>query len=181
LAAGQAAEALRLTDTVLSKTPAELPERFTTQVLRSQCLDETGDVAGAVQILEKLLEARPGNVTTMNNLAFLLADRAGRPQEALPYAESACEQDSQNPSYLDTLGWVYFKNGKYVEAEVVLKQAVTLSPEFLPALYHLGLLHADRGRSADAKALLRRAQPFATAQKNAEYEKKIAEALDRLP
>ena len=175
------AEALRVTEPVIAKAPPESPEYVGAMLLRAQGLEVSGDIDGAVKLLEQVLEKYPTLVTAMNNLAYLLADRANRPSEALKYAEAALEQDPRNATLLDTLGWVQFKNGAYEEAEASLRQALSAAPDALAARYHLGLLYLDRGQTSRGKTELRHVVDMAVDQGDSGYEQKAREALDRAP
>ena len=54
----------------------------------------------------------------------MLADRGTRLDEALSLIRRAVALDPQNGAYLDSLGWVHFKMGKYDLAEDALRKAV---------------------------------------------------------
>ena len=64
--------------------------------------------------------------------------------EALKMIQEAVSVDPTNPSYLESLGWAYFKLGKLTEAEKFLKDAI-------------GLDTPSVGHQAVAQAVLRRA------------------------
>ena len=56
----------------------------------------------------------------------------------------------EDPFYLDSLGWVYYRLGQLDKAEQVLKQAVAIQddPEFLA---HLGEVLWQQGQEDEAK------------------------------
>ena len=59
---------------------------------------------------------------------------AGRPEEALRAVEQAMRLNPRYPSwYLFELGWAYRLTGRYAEAIATLKEAISRSPNFLPA------------------------------------------------
>ena len=179
--AGRLDEALQTLDPVLAKAGPELSERLVALLLRSQVLSRSNDVEGAIELLEQILETYPDNPAALNNLAYLLADRADRPQEALPYAERARQQSMRDPQVLDTVGWVYFKNGRFDQAEAALREALVLDPENLAAGYHLGLLYKDGKRNmVEARTALRRTMDKAAKADDEEYERKAREALEGL-
>ena len=53
----------------------------------------------------------------LNSLGYTLADRGQRLPEAVGFIERALKVDPDNPSYLDSLGWALFKQGRAAEAE----------------------------------------------------------------
>ena len=177
----QHAEAMRVTEPVIAKAPPSTAEYVGAMLLRAQALEAAGDIDGAVKLLEQVLASYPTLVTAMNNLAFLLADQAGRPGEALKYAEEALEQDPRNATLLDTLGWVQFKNGAFEEAEASLRRALSADPDALAARYHLGMLYVDRGQTTRGKTELERVMEMAIEAGNGNYEQKARAALDQAP
>ena len=60
----------------------------------------------------------------MNNYSYTLAERGERLELALEMAKKAIEQEPDNPSYLDTIGRVYFKLGNYEKAREYISKAV---------------------------------------------------------
>ena len=71
-----------------------------------------------------MLEMNPENAGAMNYLGYMLADRDVRLDEAYQLIKKAIDQDPNNGAYLDSLGWVYFRQGKLNEAEGVLVRAL---------------------------------------------------------
>ena len=83
-----------------------------------------------------------------NNLAYVLAEDLDRAADALPHARRAVELASDNPSVLDTLGWVLYRLGQLEEAEQVLERALLLtgSIEANPTIaLHVAITRAARG------------------------------------
>ncbi len=81
------------------------------------------DVPAAVKQWKKTIELDPGDAETLNNLAFVYADSGVNLEEARRLAERALAREPDNPSFLDTLGWVYFKMGKTKTALEILEKA----------------------------------------------------------
>jgi uncharacterized protein HemY len=87
----------------------------------------------------------------LNNLAFLLADQANQPDEALKLAQQAKELAPRDPSVDDTLGWVYYCKGLYPVAVKHLEAAVAKEPN-ARRKYHLAMVYlksGDRKRGAE--------------------------------
>ena len=108
---------------------------------------------------EEALAADPDNDLALNNFAYALAERDERLDEALDMAERAVDAQPSSPSYLDTLGWVYFRLGRYDEAAETLTRAVEASGGSPSAtvLEHLGDAEQARGRADAARDAYRRA------------------------
>jgi tetratricopeptide (TPR) repeat protein len=75
---------------------------------------------------EQALRLDPHSHILLNNYAYSLAERGIQLERALQMAKEAVEKQPENSSYLDTIGWVYFKLGKYGEAREYIEKAVRL-------------------------------------------------------
>ncbi|HLW55058.1 MAG TPA: tetratricopeptide repeat protein [Candidatus Angelobacter sp.] len=100
----------------------------------------------AEQAFKQILVQDPNNPPTLNYLGYMLADHNMRLEEAFNMIKHAVELDPQNGAYLDSLGWVYFKLGKYDEAEDNLRRAAEKTPYDATIQDHLGELYAKTGK-----------------------------------
>lgn len=116
-----------------------------------------GKLAEAEQELRRLMAEDPLNAVALNSLSYLLADRGLRLPEAVALAERALTIEPDNPSYLDTLGWALFKQGKTAEAEAPLARAAAMLTGNSVIQDHHGDVLARRGRHAEAVAAWERA------------------------
>ncbi len=117
----------------------------------------SGDFGGAEGTLRAILKESPGNPIAMNNLGYFLLERNERLQEAFDLIQQAAKIDPINPSYLDSLGWAYFKLGRLAEAEVTLKDASRYDPGSATILEHLGDVYQQQGRFDMARTSWERA------------------------
>jgi Flp pilus assembly protein TadD len=76
----------------------------------------------------------------------MLADRGVKLEEALTLIKKAVEFDPANSAYLDSLGWVYFKLGRYDLAEDNLAKASQHMGADPTVQQHLGDLYQKTGR-----------------------------------
>jgi tetratricopeptide (TPR) repeat protein len=122
-------------------------------------LERSGRYDEAAAAYEDVLARYPHADVVANNLAMLLATRPGRDAKALGRALELAQrfQDSKEPVYLDTLGWVYYQAGNYKEAADVLEKAVGLAKSFPELDYHLGMAELKLGELEKAKTYLARA------------------------
>ncbi len=100
----------------------------------------------------KALQLNPENVQVLNYLGYMLADRAVRLDEAFQLIKKAVDQEPNNGAYLDSLGWVYYRQGKLSEAEGVLIKAVERSGGDATVHDHLGDVYFKLGKTRDAIA-----------------------------
>jgi uncharacterized protein HemY len=102
--------------------------------------------------------------------------------------QRALKEEPFNGAYLDSLGWIYFRENKYGDAETALRQAVQRESHDATIHAHLGDLYAKTGRSDLAaaeweKSLVewKRSLPAdIEADKVAELEKKLSRSKRRV-
>jgi predicted Zn-dependent protease len=80
----------------------------------------------------------------------MLADRGLRLDEAQDLIQRAVDQEPFNGAYLDSLGWVYYKQNKLDEAEAMLRKAVEHEPHDPTIREHLGDVYAKQGHADQA-------------------------------
>jgi tetratricopeptide (TPR) repeat protein len=95
---------------------------------------------------KKVLASDPQHASTLNYLGYMLADQNMQLEEALGYIRQAVNLDPANGAYLDSLGWAYFRLGKYDLAEEnLLKASQKINTD--PTVHdHLGDLYQKTGR-----------------------------------
>lgn len=89
---------------------------------------DTGNNVDAKDWYEKALSLDAENATAMNGLGYVLADTGGDLTRALSLCKKAVDCEPDNPSYLDSLGWVYYKMGLEVEAKTYTRRAREKAP-----------------------------------------------------
>jgi tetratricopeptide (TPR) repeat protein len=98
----------------------------------------------------KVLSSDPQNTMTLNYLGYMLADRGIKLDEALQLIKKALELDPSNGAYLDSVGWAYFRLGKYDQAEENLVKASQRMSSDPTVQDHLGDLYQKTGRLKQA-------------------------------
>jgi tetratricopeptide (TPR) repeat protein len=106
---------------------------------------------------KKVLAANPQSAVTLNYLGYMNADRGVQLEESLNYIKLAVSLDPTNGAYLDSLGWAYFKLGKYDLAEENLNKASLRMGSDPTVQDHLGDLFQKTGRLKLAAAHWERA------------------------
>ena len=106
---------------------------------------------------EHALGIDSSNATVNNNYAYSLSERGERLDLALEMAKLAIEKEPDNSSFLDTIGWVYYKLGNYEEAKTYLEKALEISGERPVMLDHLGDILFKMGKKELAVELWQKA------------------------
>lgn len=103
------------------------PEDANVYTLLGILEDGRGNYDAALNNYSKALEFDKNSPIASNNLAWLFADHdKGNLDEALRLAQTAVSQYPDEPGYLDTLGWVYYKKGLFPSAAEQLQKAADL-------------------------------------------------------
>jgi tetratricopeptide (TPR) repeat protein len=147
----------------------------------------------AAEQLKALLAKQPDNPTYNNDLGYIWADHDQNLAESERLIRKALEEDRKqrrkanpdlkegkdNAAYLDSLGWVLFKQKKYKEARACLLEAVKDEEGRHIEIYdHLGDVHRALGEMAEARAAWKKGVEAAgpsqrEQQRKAEVEKKL--------
>ena len=137
---------------------------------------------------KKALSIDPNNAPVLNYYGYMLGDLGQRLDEAESFVQRALKQDPYNGAYLDSLGWIYYKENKLADAEATLRQAVERDSHDPTIHSHLGDVYSKLGRSEQAageweKSMSewRRALPAdLETDKIAELEKKLGQVRHRV-
>ena len=107
---------------------------------------QQGKMAEAEDWLEQVLDEFPEDVGAQNDLGFLYADQDKRHERALRMTQKAVDAEPKNAAYRDSLGWAFYRLGRYTEAVKELQQALALEEHPNGVLYdHLGDALAKAG------------------------------------
>lgn len=109
-----------------------------------------GRLDEAEEWLEQVLDEFPDDVSAMNDLGYLWADADKNLDLALEMIEQAVEAAPENQAYRDSLGWVFYRLGRYGEALVELKKAAAGDDPDPVILDHLGDVYLAVGKPGDA-------------------------------
>jgi tetratricopeptide (TPR) repeat protein len=142
----------------------------------------------AEEQFKKVLAVNPKNAPVLNYYGYMLGDLGIRLDEAEALVQQALKEDPFNGAYLDSLGWIYFKENKLGVSESTLRKAVERERHDATIHSHLGDLYAKTGRSDLAaaeweKSLMewRRSLPAdLETDKVAELEKKLFQSKHRV-
>ena len=114
--------------------------------LRGSTFEREKHYTEAEEQFKKVLASDPEHASALNYLGYMLADQNMKLEEALGYIKRAVDLDPANGAYLDSLGWAYFRLGKYEMAEDALLKASQKINTDPTVLDHLGDLYQKTGR-----------------------------------
>lgn len=156
------------------------PDDVTAYTLIGMIEDARRNYDAAAESYRKALELDQTSAIAANNLAWIYAVYGkGNLDEAQRLAQGVVQKYPDEPGFVDTLGWVFFKKGLYPVAVEQLQKAVARdeaganrsgsqpSPVYR---FHLGMALAAKGDKAGAKRelsealALARSAPFAEAE-----------------
>jgi tetratricopeptide (TPR) repeat protein len=115
---------------------------------------------------KKALDANPRNGPVLNYYGYMLGDLGIRLDEAEALVQRALKEEPLSGAYLDSLGWIYYRENKLAEAEATLRKAVQRDSHDATIRSHLADVYAKSGRT-DLAAI--------------EWEKSLAEWHRSLP
>jgi len=104
------------------------------------------------ELLKDILVSNPDDVKAMNYLGYFYADRNIKLDEAEKLLIRVVELSPNEPAFLDSLAWMYYRTGKYKEAEKYMLMAVNTEPKFFDkTLYeHLGDISVELNKLPQA-------------------------------
>ena len=119
----------------------------------------------------KALKLDSTNALILNNFAYSLSERGIDLQNALEMSKKAVAQEPKNASYLDTIGWIYFKLDSLDNAKKNVETASNMEEKNATILDHLGDIYFKLGQKEKAKQLWNKA--YSLDQSKAEIKRKI--------
>jgi tetratricopeptide (TPR) repeat protein len=146
-------EAIKEYETVIAKNPKYLAGYMAVGTI----YDQKGDGKKAETYYRKALEIKKDFGPAANNLAWNLAERGGNIDEALTFAQIAKEQLPNSSAVMDTLGYIYYLKGSYLNAIAEFQDSLARDPANPVITYHMGLAQYKNNDKAKAKDYLEKA------------------------
>ena len=114
--------------------------------------EQAGQHVKATELFRKSIDMDPsGAARAYNYLGYMWVERNENLEEAGKLIRRALEMEPGNGAYLDSLGWLYFRQSKYEEALTELLRAAEALPESDAVVFeHIGDTYEKLGRQAEA-------------------------------
>lgn len=138
--------------------------------------EQAGLVVKAAELFKKSIQLDPNNAArAYNYLGYMWVDRGENLDEAEQLIQRAVEMEPANGAYLDSLGWLYYKQGRYEEALKTLLHAAECLPEPDAVVFdHVADAYHKLGKTTEAVLYWQKARRLAP------DDAKIAEKLDKV-
>jgi len=121
--------------------------------------ERAGNWPRSQQVLLELLEARPTHAMANNALGYAWAIRGENLDRAEKMIRVAVKADGDSAPYLDSLGWVLYKQGRFDDAIIWLQRGAAAPRGDYPVILdHLGDVLYRVGQAKSAVNMWRRAQ-----------------------
>lgn len=113
------------------------------------CYSYLGDYAKSEEYLRQVVKDYSDPIV-QNYLGYVLLQQNKNIEEAFRLIASAYKKSPREGSFVDSLGWAFYKIGRYQEAEKYLETAVDLSVSEAVIYDHLGDVYWQNGRHDEA-------------------------------
>lgn len=144
----------RQADAFLRQWLAERPNDALARHALADGLLKSGNLREAQPHYEQLLKANARDLVAANNLAWIYGEL--KDPRALPQAEAAYALAPENPSTLDTLGWILVNQGQAQRGRSLLEKAHKQAPDAPDIHWHLAVALAKSGDTPRAMTELER-------------------------
>jgi len=130
--------------------------------------EQAGLYEKAAELLRKCISLDPANSAEASNyLGYMWADHNINLDEAESMIKRALEKEPNNASYLDSLGWVEFRKGKFDQALTDLLRAAKTAEHDDPVVFeHIGDTYLKLNRMPEALAAWQKALTLDPKNKN---------------
>ncbi len=155
-------EATDAYDTAIALYPEEIPQQWAVYFSRGITNERQGDWTQAEADFLKALELEPDQPAVLNYLGYSYVEKRENLDTALDMIRTAVEARPNEGYIVDSLGWVYYRLGRYAEAVEPMEKAVELMPVDPVVNDHLGDVYWAVGRTREAEFQWSRALSFIT-------------------
>jgi len=127
---------------------------------RGICYERIDNWDAAEADLRRALELNPDQPNVLNYLGYSLVEQRRNLDEALDMIERAVAARPDSGFITDSLGWVFYRLGRFEEAVAPMERAVELEPNDPIINDHLGDVYWMVGRAREAEFQWHRALSF---------------------
>lgn len=170
---GRLDEAAKEYEAALAKTPSYVQAHM----LLGTIYEGKKEYDKAAIRYKEALKLNPKFSPAANNLAWILTEQGTDLDVALSYAQTARQQQPDDPSIADTLGWIYYKKNAFLLAAEHLREASEKLSKNPVVQFHYGMALYKKGDSALAKKTLESSLKLSPNFEGAEDARKVIAEL----
>ena len=143
--------------------------------------EQAGLYDKAAELFKRSIALDPADAAqAYNYLGFMWADQNTHLDEAEDYIKRALAAEPENGAYLDSLGWLHYRQGKYEQALAELLSASVALKDGDPVVFeHIGDTHAAAEPDAESRRVLAESRSRSI-KENKRLAGKIADAKTKL-
>jgi len=112
--------------------------------------ERDGQIERAEKLFLKCVELDPDHAEAYNYLAYMWAEKGIKLDKAMETIRKALKLDPSSGAFIDTLGWIYFMQGKYDDALKSIGKASEILPDDSTIVEHLGSVYDKLGDTEKA-------------------------------
>jgi len=167
---------------VLQDAQAKFPQDNAIAFELGTVFDKQKQFPDAEAAFRGVLAREPENAAALNYLGYMLAERGERLDESVTFLKKALQIEPDNGSYLDSLGWAYYKSERLDLAEDNLRRAADQLKTNSVIQEHYGEVLFKLGRFDEAiTAWTRALAGDGDSIDRADIDRKILAAKQKLP
>ena len=151
-------KAIQMLDKGLSLYPENAEMLFRFGIVH----DKWGNKDKSIKIMQQVIVLEPENATALNYLGYTYADLGIELNLAETLIKKAMALNPDDGYITDSLGWVYYQKGDYLQAIEYLERAVELSSHDPVVAEHLGDAYHKAGMPQKALEIYKQALEKAT-------------------
>lgn len=144
-------EGTEIYDRAFARIGADHPDRWRLHYFRGITLERSKRWPEAEADFLAALEMNPENPYVLNYLGYSWIDQGINIKRATEMVQRAVDQRQNDGYIVDSLGWAYYRVGRFEEAVTQLERAVQLRPEDPVINDHLGDAYWRVGRHREAR------------------------------
>ena len=141
----------------LGAVTAKNPQNDSALLFSAMIWNELGNYGAARDAYEKVLRLNPQSCPALNNLACLYSEQLVDLDRAYELAQRARDLNANDPSSLDTLGWILCKRGQPLSAVGLLQNSARQLAGEPEVQFHLGWSLYMTGQEVPARDAFQKA------------------------
>ena len=136
---------------VLGEALTDFPKEISLMFLQGMVLEKQKKFDEGIAVMSEIIAQNPDHAGALNYVGYTWADKGKNLDEAEKFIKRALELQPEDPYILDSLGWVYYRQGRYTESYEHLVSSFLKAPNEFVVLTHLGDVLVKLGRVSEAR------------------------------